>query len=58
MLLFLDRVELDDFERFYVGLLVHLLVAIVGLAPRRLVVLCLRTALALAVGRVLDEGVR
>ena len=58
MLLSLDRVELDDFERFYVGLLVHLLVAIVCLVSRGLVVLSLGATLALAVGRVLDEGVR
>ena len=50
MLLFLDRVELDDFERFYVGLLVHLLVAIVCLVSRGLVVLSLGATLALAVG--------
>ena len=58
VLLFLNRVELDNFERFYVGLLVHLLVAIVCLVSRSLVVLGLGATLALAVGRVLDKGVR
>ena len=58
MLLFLDGVELDDFESFYVGLLIHLLVAIVCLVSRGLVVLGLGSTLALAIGRVLDEGVR